>query len=231
VPLSWWHATPQWQRPCCIEWLVQQSHATESCYHQVQIFCWKHSKSSKKGQQQEQWLFRRRVCASFKRTKLFQAKMFPWDITTGQIKRSWRGKGLAGKEATLDMKIESRRGILGCKRAIRRGSAEDKVRKHWHCVTGASRHICTQTRRVDVSYDSSMATALQQGTWMDNGKILKGHSYGYREKGKSGSIHQLNFMLTWLCWESIWTTYKCWEGRARSGGEGTEIRPDTTTST
>jgi len=44
--------------------------------------------------------------------------------------------------------------------AIRRGSAEEEVRKHRDRVTGA----CKQKRRVDVSYDPSMVTALQHGT-------------------------------------------------------------------
>ena len=35
------------------------------------------------------------------------------------------------------------------------------------CVTGAWNQIIKQRRRIDVSYDPNMATALQHGTWMD----------------------------------------------------------------
>jgi len=43
-------------------------------------------------------------------------------------------------------------------KAIRRGSAEEEVRKHWDRVTGAWKQISKQRRRVDVSYDPSMVT-------------------------------------------------------------------------
>ena len=52
-------------------------------------------------------------------------------------------------------------------KAIRRGSAEEEVRKHRDRVTGAWKQISKQRRRVDVSYDLSMVKALQHGTWMD----------------------------------------------------------------
>jgi len=53
------------------------------------------------------------------------------------------------------------------RKAIRRGSAEEEVRKHWDRVTGAWKQISKQRRRVDVSYDPGMVTALQHVTWMD----------------------------------------------------------------
>ena len=55
----------------------------------------------------------------------------------------------------------------GVRKAIRRGSAEEEVRKHRDRVTEACKQISKQRRRVDVSYDPSMVTALQHGTWMD----------------------------------------------------------------
>jgi len=51
--------------------------------------------------------------------------------------------------------------------AIRRGSAEEEVRKHRDRVAGAWKKISKQRGQVDVSYDPSMVTALQHGTWMD----------------------------------------------------------------
>jgi len=60
------------------------------------------------------------------------------------------------------MKIESRRGTAGCGRQLdedqqkRRCASTGRDR-----VTGAWKQISKQRRRVDVSYDPSMVTALQ----------------------------------------------------------------------
>jgi len=48
----------------------------------------------------------------------------------------------------------------GVRKAIRRGSAEEEVRKHRDLVTEAWKQISKQRRRRDVSYDLSMVTAL-----------------------------------------------------------------------
>ena len=55
----------------------------------------------------------------------------------------------------------------GVQKAIRRGSVEEEVHKHRDRVTGAWKQISKQRRRVDVSYDLSMVTALHHGIWMD----------------------------------------------------------------
>jgi len=52
----------------------------------------------------------------------------------------------------------------GVRKAIRRGSAEEEVRKHRDRVTGAWKQISKQRRRIDVRYDPSMVMALQHGT-------------------------------------------------------------------
>ena len=55
----------------------------------------------------------------------------------------------------------------GARTAIRRRSVEQEVRKHRDRVTGAWKQISKQRRRVNVSYDLNMVTALQYGTgWM-----------------------------------------------------------------
>jgi len=87
------------------------------------------------------------------------------------------------------MKIESRRGTAGCGRRL-----EEQVRKHRDRVTGAWKQISKQRRQVDVSYDPSMVTALQHGTWMDE-KLFK--KTCIREKKKSRDIHQ-PFYGTWV---------------------------------
>jgi len=57
----------------------------------------------------------------------------------------------------------------GVRKAIRRRSAEEEARKHRDRVTGAWKQISKQRRQVDVSYDLSMVTVLQHGTWMEEG--------------------------------------------------------------
>ena len=48
-----------------------------------------------------------------KQTRLFRAKMFPYNGTTGQFEQFSHGKSLAGKEVRSALKIESRRGTAG----------------------------------------------------------------------------------------------------------------------
>jgi len=80
------------------------------------------------------------------------------------------------------------------RKAIRRGSAEDQVRKHRDRVTGAWKQISKQRRRVDVSYDPSMVTALQHGTWIDEEGFKK---TCIKERKKGGGVHQ-HFYGTWV---------------------------------
>ena len=82
----------------------------------------------------------------------------------------------------------------GVREAIRRGSAEEEVRKHRDRVTGAWKQISKQRRQVDVSYDLSMVMALQHGTWMDEEGFKK---TCIREKKKRGGVHQ-PFYGTWV---------------------------------
>ena len=72
----------------------------------------------------------------------------------------------------------------GVRKAIRRGSAEEEVSKHWDRVTGAWKQISKQSRRVD---DPNMVTALQHGTWMNEMGFKK---FCVREKKKREGIHQ-----------------------------------------
>jgi len=82
----------------------------------------------------------------------------------------------------------------GVRKAIRRGSTEEEVRKHLDRVTGAWKQISKQRRRVDVSYDPSMVTALQHCTWMDEEGFKK---TCIREKKTGGDIHH-PFYGTWV---------------------------------
>ena len=75
----------------------------------------------------------------------------------------------------------------GVPKVMRRGSAEEEVRKHRDRVTGAWKQISKQRRRVDVSYDLIMVRALQLGTWMDEESFKK---TCIKEEGKGGGIHQ-----------------------------------------
>ena len=82
------------------------------------------------------------------------------------------------------------------RRAIRRGSEKEEMRKHRDRVTGAWKQIRKQRRRVDVSYDPSMVTALQHGTWMDE-EVFKKTSSCIKERDKREGIH-LPFYGTWV---------------------------------
>ena len=73
------------------------------------------------------------------------------------------------------------------RKAIRRGSAEEEVRKHRDRVPGAGKQISKQRRRVDVSYDPSMVTAQQHGTWMDEEGFKK---TCIKDKEQRGGTHQ-----------------------------------------
>jgi len=76
----------------------------------------------------------------------------------------------------------------GVRKAIRPGSAKEVVHKHRDHVTGAREQNRKQRRRVNVSYDQSMVTALQRGAWMDDrwSKIQKDL---YQREGQNGGIH------------------------------------------
>ena len=53
---------------------------------------------------------------------------------------------------------------VGVWKAMRRGSAEEEVRKHRDRVTRAWKQIRKQRQQVDIRYDPSIVTALQHGT-------------------------------------------------------------------
>ena len=61
------------------------------------------------------------------------------------------------------------------------------LRKHRDRVTGAWKQISKQRRRVDVSYDPSLVSALQHGTRMDKEGFKK---TWIKEKEKRGGIQQ-----------------------------------------
>ena len=82
----------------------------------------------------------------------------------------------------------------GVRKAIRRGSAEEEVRKHRDRVTGAWKQISKHRRRVDVSYDPSMVTALRHGTGMMR-RVSK--RLVSRRRKKRGGTHQ-PFYSTWV---------------------------------
>jgi len=82
----------------------------------------------------------------------------------------------------------------GLRKAITRESEEEEVHKHRDRVTGAWKQNSKQKRRVDVSYDPSMVTAVQHGTWMDEEGFKK---TCIKEKKKRGGIHQ-PFYGTWV---------------------------------
>ena len=75
----------------------------------------------------------------------------------------------------------------GVRKAIRRGSAEEEVRKHRDRVTGAWKQISKQRRRVDVRYAPSIVTVLN-GDGLAHGwmrRVSKRLLSGRRKKGET----------------------------------------------
>jgi len=95
-----------------------------------------------------------------------------WRDRTNRAVLTWqepRRKG--GTVSYEDRKSKWNSGVW---KVIRRGSAEEEVRKHRdHRVTGAWKQISKQRRQVDVRNDLSMVTALRHGTWMDEESFKK----------------------------------------------------------
>jgi len=115
-----------------------------------------------------------------------------WHDRTNRAVFTWQE--LRWKGGTVSYEDQKSTWNSGVRKTIRRGSAEEEVRKHRDHVTGAWKQISKQRRRVDVSYDPSMVTALQHGTWMDGEGFKK---TCVEEKKKRGDIHQ-PFYVTWV---------------------------------
>jgi len=115
-----------------------------------------------------------------------------WHDRTNRAVFTWQEPRRKG--VTLSYEDRKSTWNSGVRKAIRRGSAEEEVRKHQDRVTGAWKQISKQRRRVDISYNPSMVTALQHGTWMDDEGFKK---TCIREKKKWRDIHQ-PFYGTWV---------------------------------
>ena len=88
-----------------------------------------------------------------------------WHDRTNRAVFTWQEPRWKG--GTVSYEDQKSTWNSGVRKAIRRGSAEKEVRKHRDRVTRAWKQISKQRQRVSVSYDASMVTALQHGTWMD----------------------------------------------------------------
>ena len=108
-----------------------------------------------------------------------------WHDRTNRAVFTWQEPRQKG----VTVSYEDRKSTWNSKvrKAIRPGSAEEEVRKHRNRVTGAWKQISKQRQRFDVSYEPSMITALQRGTWMDEEGLKK---TCMKENGKRGGIHQ-----------------------------------------
>jgi len=105
--------------------------------------------------------------ADIKADKAISGKDVPtgWHDRTNRAVFTWQEPRRKG--GTVSYKHRKSTWNSEVRKAIRQGLAEEEVRKHWDRVTGAWKQISNQRRRVDVSSDPSMVTALQHGTWMD----------------------------------------------------------------
>jgi len=109
----------------------------------------------------------RRTCneeADIQADKAVSGKDVPteWHDRTNRAVFTWQEPRRKG--GTVSYEDRTSTWNNGVRKAMRRGSAEEEVRKYRDRVTGAWKQISKQRRRVDVSYDPSMVTALQHGT-------------------------------------------------------------------
>jgi len=108
-----------------------------------------------------------------------------WHDRTNRAVSTWQEPHRKGSTVNYEDRKSTRNS--GVQKAIRCGLAEEEVRKHRDCVTEIWKQISKQRRRVDESYDPSMVTALQHGTWMDEEDFKK---TSIKEKQKRGGIHE-----------------------------------------
>ena len=102
-----------------------------------------------------------------------------WNERTNRAVFTWQEP--RQKRSTVSYEDHEPTWNSGVWKAIRRGSAQQEVRKHRDRVTGAWKQISKQRRRVDASFDLSMVTALQHvREW------TKGDSNLYQGEGKRG---------------------------------------------
>jgi len=102
--------------------------------------------------------------AEFQVGKAISGKDVPteWHDRTNRAVFTWQETRRKG--GTVSYEDRKSTWNSGLRKVIRRGSAEEEVCKHRDRVTGAWKQISKQRRRVDVSYDPSMGTALQHCT-------------------------------------------------------------------
>jgi len=98
--------------------------------------------------------------ADIQADKAISSKDVPteWHDWTNRAVFTWQEPHLKGCMVSYEDRKSTQ--DSGVRKAIRQGSAEEEVRKHLDHVTGAWKQISKQRRRVDVSYDPSIATAL-----------------------------------------------------------------------
>ena len=115
-----------------------------------------------------------------------------WHDRTDRAVFTWQES--CWKGGTVSLEDRKSTWTSGVRKAIRWGSAEEEVRKHQDRETGALEQISKQRPQVDESYDPSILTALQHGTWMDEEGFKK---TCIKEKGKKGGTHQPLYS-TWV---------------------------------
>ena len=94
-----------------------------------------------------------------------------WHDRTNRAVFTWQEH--RRNEGTVSYQDRSSTWNSEVQKAIRRGSAQEEVCKHQDRVTGAWKQICKKRRRVHVSYNPSIVTALRHGAWMDEERFEK----------------------------------------------------------
>jgi len=106
-----------------------------------------------------------------------------WHDRTNRAVFTWQES--CRKEGTVSYEDRKLTWNSGVRKAIRRGSVEEKVRKHRDRVTGAWKYVRKQSQRVNVNYNPSMVTALWHGAWIEERRVQKRLVSRRRKKGEA----------------------------------------------
>ena len=117
--------------------------------------------------------------------------MFPWNGSTGQIKQSSHGKTQRLARKSYENRKMTWKGRV--RKAIRRASAQQEVRKHQDRVTRAWKQLDLKTN-MTIRCKQWPEYGYCSSTWMDEERSQK---TCIKEKDEKGSIQQ-PFHGTWV---------------------------------
>ena len=112
-----------------------------------------------------------------------QLRMKRWSGRREQIAQFLRGKNLVGKEGQMSYEDQKLTWNNGVRKAIRRGAAENEVKKQRDYIVGALRQVSRQRPKTDVSYDRSMINVIETSKCMDECSLERASARKRKEEG------------------------------------------------